>query len=67
MSQFETADDFAHAVGERRSESLSLEFKSKEINDNPTLSANDKRNIAVSVSAMANGDGGTLVFGIRTQ
>lgn len=67
MSQFETANDFELAVIERLTESLALEFKSKEFSDNPTLTTVDKRNIAKSVSAMANGDGGTLVFGVKTE
>ena len=67
MSRFETLSDFELAVSERLSESLALEFKSKEFPDNPVLTTTDKRNIAKSVSAMANGDGGILVFGVRTE
>lgn len=47
-------------------ESLSLEFKEKTDPTNAIPSKDDRRNIAKSVSAMANGSGGLIVFGVKT-
>lgn len=47
-------------------EALVLEFKEKTNPLSPIPTRDDRKNIAKSVSAMANGSGGTIIFGIRT-
>lgn len=48
-------------------EGLQLEFKLKEDPRTGTLSKTDKRAIAEAVSSFANSEGGTLVYGVRSE
>jgi hypothetical protein len=48
-------------------EGLRLEFKLKENPNTADLSKIDKRAIAEAVSSFANSDGGTLIYGIRSE
>jgi len=61
-------------VNDQAPESLSLEFKTKGFSVPPAppaqpgkLNDDDKRNLAKSISAFANTDGGCLIFGISTK
>lgn len=48
-------------------EGLQIEFKEKEDASNPEISKSDKRNIAKVICSFANSDGGTLIYGIRSE
>jgi hypothetical protein len=48
-------------------EGLQLEFKEKEDPTTAVLSKTDQKGIAEVVSAFANSDGGTLIFGVKTH
>src|SRR5689334_16423955 len=48
-------------------EGLQIEFKQKEDPSTSTVSKIDKRAIAEAISSFANSDGGTLIYGIKTQ
>lgn len=51
---------------DEREEDLFLEFKQKS-GPGPGLSENDKKNLYKAASAFANGDGGTLVWGAKSD
>lgn len=58
--------DIERLCREREPEGLRLEFKEKEDPATPALSKGDKKAIARAVTALANSDGGFLVFGVKT-
>jgi hypothetical protein len=62
-----TFDDLLALCNSGVAEGLQLEFKLKENPASPDLSKLDKRAIAEAVSSFANSDGGTLVYGVRTE
>lgn len=66
-ANFRTKRDFIEAVNQEMAESLTIEFKEKSDPSSPAIGKEDKKNISKSVSSMANGSGGTLVFGVRTR
>ena len=64
---FPDAASIRSAYESREPESLTLEFKQKSDPSNPIPTKDDRRNIAKSVSAFANGSGGTIIFGVETE
>jgi hypothetical protein len=67
MSELRSAADVQRLCDAAAPEGLLLEFKEKEDPSTPELSRVDKRSIAETITAFANADGGTLVFGVRTR
>jgi hypothetical protein len=65
--QLESAADLESLCFNQVAEGLLLEFKEKEDASTGVLSKNDQKSIAEVVSAFANSDGGTLIFGIKSQ
>src|ERR1700741_2049616 len=62
----ETFADLQDLCRSGAAEGLGLEFKTKENPTVPELTRSEKRTIAQAVSAFANSDGGTLIYGVRT-
>ena len=65
--EIQVADDLANLCALATPEGISLEFKEKEDRSTPELSRGDRRSIAEAVTAFANSDGGTLIFGMRSE
>lgn len=59
--------DFESLCVNAVAEGLRLEFKEKEDPSTATLSRGDKKQIAEPVSSFANSDGGTIIFGVKTE
>jgi hypothetical protein len=66
-SAFHTFDEIESLCTNAVAESLQLEFKEKEDPSTSALSRTDKKQIAEAVSSFANSDGGTIIFGVRSE
>lgn len=65
--KFVDAESILEACQNNEPEALGLEFKEKADSSNAIPTKDNRRNIARSVSAFANGSGGILIFGVRTK
>jgi hypothetical protein len=65
--EFATDADFESLCFNAVAEGLRLEFKEKEDSSKAALSRSDKKQIAEAVTSFANSDGGTIIFGVKTE
>jgi Putative DNA-binding domain len=66
-AEFTTISDLESLCINGVAEGLQIEFKIKEDASTAVISKTDKKNIAEAVSSFANSDGGTVIFGVRSQ
>lgn len=62
-----TPEEIANLCSQRVPESLTLEFKRKEDASQISVSRTDRKNISKSISAFANAEGGTLIYGVESN